>query len=72
MGMVYAVTCFAAVGFEHCIANMFYVDLALMYGLKHTFGDFLGRNLILVTIGNIIGKRCRHACTWCYHNNHKG
>eukprot|EP00026_Physarum_polycephalum_P006273 Phypoly_transcript_06315.p1 GENE.Phypoly_transcript_06315~~Phypoly_transcript_06315.p1 ORF type:complete len:366 (+),score=49.04 Phypoly_transcript_06315:659-1756(+) len=55
IGMVYAVTCFAAIGFEHCIANMFYVDLALMYGLPFSFGDFIKHNLILVTLGNIVG-----------------
>jgi len=55
IGMVYAVTCFAAIGFEHAIANMFYVDLGLMLGLDHSFGGFLIHNLILVTIGNMIG-----------------
>jgi len=55
LGMVLAVTCFASIGFEHCIANMFYVDLALMYGLDNSFGNFVAHNLILVTLGNILG-----------------
>lgn len=46
---------FATVGFEHCIANMFFVPLGLMYGAKTTFGEFVANNLIPVTIGNFIG-----------------
>jgi formate transporter len=49
------ITAFAATGFEHCIANMFYVPLGLMYGAPTTFGIFLYRNLLLVTLGNVIG-----------------
>jgi len=46
---------FASIGFEHSVANMFFVPLGLMYGAQSTFWVFLYRNLILVTIGNFIG-----------------
>ena len=49
------VTTFAAIGFEHCVANMFYVPLGLMYGAPSNFGVFIYYNLLLVTLGNIIG-----------------
>ena len=49
------ITTFAAIGFEHCVANMFYVPLGLMYGAPTDFGTFIYRNLILVTLGNMIG-----------------
>ena len=32
---------FALVGFEHCIANQFYVSLAIMYGLLSTWSTML-------------------------------
>ena len=46
---------FALVGFEHCIANQFYVSLALMYGCNSTVGEFISQNLIPAAIGNFIG-----------------
>ena len=46
---------FALVGFEHCIANQFYVSLGLMYGAESTLGEFIWRNLIPAIIGNFIG-----------------
>ncbi len=46
---------FALIGFEHCIANQFYVSLGLMYGADSTLGDFIWRNLIPAIIGNFIG-----------------
>jgi len=53
--MIILVASFATSGFEHSIANMFFVDLGLMYGADTTFGKFLYKNLIPVTFGNIIG-----------------
>jgi len=46
---------FAVSGFEHCVANMFYVLISLMYGADTTFGIFIYKNLIPVTLGNIVG-----------------
>jgi len=46
---------FTAIGFEHSIANMWYVEIGLMVGADATFGTFVGRNLIPVTLGNFLG-----------------
>lgn len=46
---------FAAAGFEHSVANMTFIPAGMMLGADITVGQFLGRNLIPVTIGNIIG-----------------
>ena len=46
---------FTAIGFEHSIANMWYVDIGLMVGANASFGQFLWRNLVPVVIGNFIG-----------------
>lgn len=56
------VAIFILCGFEHCIANMFYIPAGLMimgeYGLAAeglTIGTFILNNLIPATIGNMIG-----------------
>jgi formate transporter len=63
------IAAFVAAGFEHCVANMYFVPFGLL--LAHldphfvaahgvdartlTWGGFLLRNLLPVTIGNVIG-----------------
>jgi len=73
MAVIFPITAFVAAGFEHSIANMYFIPIALMirdlappefwtmigksagdYGVL-TWGNFLFRNLLPVTIGNIIG-----------------
>jgi formate transporter len=67
------ISAFVACGFEHCVANMYFVPSALFIknldpqyfatvadklkdgGAILTWGNFIGRNLIPSTIGNIIG-----------------
>lgn len=56
---------FVLCGFEHCIANMYYIPAGLMaQGLPEhaagaapalTLGNFLARNLLPVTLGNLLG-----------------
>ncbi|RMG97027.1 MAG: formate transporter FocA [Chloroflexi bacterium] len=73
LAIVFPITAFVAAGFEHSIANMYFVPIGLlikggadasfwqMTGLvatdftRLTWGNFLFRNLLPVTIGNIIG-----------------
>lgn len=49
------VTIFVSCGLEHSVANMFFIPLGIFVGADITWTDFLVRNLIPVTIGNIIG-----------------
>ncbi len=67
--IIFPITAFVAAGFEHSIANMYYIPIALLIktfdpafaatsGLDLsalTWGAFLVNNLLPVTIGNIIG-----------------
>jgi formate/nitrite transporter len=46
---------FVCIGFEHSIANMFFVPMAIMNGAPITSRDFVVNNLIPVTIGNMAG-----------------
>lgn len=64
----FPIMAFVAIGLEHCIANMFFIPSGII--LKHwsglaqlstmdlsglTWGGFIWKNLVPVTLGNIIG-----------------
>jgi formate transporter len=67
--IIFPITAFVAAGFEHSVANMYFIPIGLF--IKHfdpqfvqtlgidlsrlTWGAFLVNNLLPVTIGNIIG-----------------
>ena len=67
--IIFPITAFVAAGFEHSVANMYFVPYGLLIksfdpsfvaetGLELsnlTWGNFLANNLLPVTIGNIIG-----------------
>lgn len=55
LGIWWPVMTFVALGFEHSIANMFFIPLAIFEGANVTWTSFLIDNLIPATIGNIIG-----------------
>lgn len=46
---------FVVLGFEHSIANMFFIPAAMFSGAEITPGEFIINNLIPATVGNIIG-----------------
>jgi formate/nitrite transporter FocA (FNT family) len=46
---------FVTLGFEHSVANMFFIPLGIFYGADVTWTQFFVVNLIPVTFGNIVG-----------------
>lgn len=54
-GLWWPVATFAIIGFEHSIANMFFIPMGIMLGADVTVSDFITKNLIPATIGNAIG-----------------
>lgn len=48
------VAAFVALGYEHCIANMFFIPCGMLAGADVNVGQ-LGVNLALSTAGNIVG-----------------
>jgi len=58
-GMWFPIMAFVAIGFEHSIANMFFIPCYIfangMAGDGGVWGQFLAVNLLPVTIGNIVG-----------------
>lgn len=55
MGIWWPVMTFVALGYEHSIANMFFIPLAMFHGADITWGNFVVQNLIPATLGNIVG-----------------
>jgi formate transporter len=67
--IIFPITAFVAAGFEHCVANMYFIPIGLFIKefdstfvtnqgvdvVDLTWGNFLVNNLLPVTIGNIIG-----------------
>lgn len=45
---------FVLCGFEHSVANMFFIPMGMLLGANVTIGQLI-TNLIVVTIGNMIG-----------------
>lgn len=46
---------FVALGYEHCVANMFFIPLGMMEGADVSVAQLFVNNLLPATIGNIIG-----------------
>lgn len=55
IGLWFPVMAFVAMGYEHSIANMFFIPLGMLQGADVSLYDFAIRNLIPATLGNIVG-----------------
>ena len=49
------VLAFVALGYEHCVANMFFLPLAAIQGAAIDVQGILIANLLPATLGNIVG-----------------
>jgi len=55
IAMWFPIFAFATSGFEHCVANMFFIPIGMLYGASVSIADFVALNLIPVILGNIVG-----------------
>lgn len=55
MAILLPISAFVALGFEHSVANMFLIPLALMHGAPAVTMGGLVANLVPVTLGNMVG-----------------
>jgi formate/nitrite transporter FocA (FNT family) len=46
---------FVVMGYEHSVANMFFIPAAIYSGADITWAGFLSKNLFPATLGNIVG-----------------
>eukprot|EP00884_Botryococcus_braunii_P005330 jgi/Botrbrau1/14799/Bobra.105_1s0012.1 len=64
IGILLPISAFVVTNGEHCVANMFLLSIGKHYGSEYTIAQMFGRNLIPVTIGNILGGACLISCTY--------
>lgn len=55
IGIWIPVMIFVTLGYEHSIANMFFIPAAIYSGAGITWSDFILQNLVPATLGNLIG-----------------
>lgn len=55
LGIWFPIMAFVAMGFEHCVANMFFIPTAMLLGADISVTDFVIGNLLPATLGNIFG-----------------
>lgn len=62
LGVFFPIAAFVIAGFEHCVANMYYIPAGLFASAIHgipapglTWGAFFLKNLLPVTLGNLVG-----------------
>lgn len=55
IGIWIPVMLFVTLGYEHSIANMFFIPASIFVGANITWSSFIINNLIPATIGNLIG-----------------
>lgn len=70
LAIVFPISAFVALGFEHSVANMYLIPVGWLAGAPVTIGGFL-HNLVPVTLGNIVGGGVLVALVyWLIYLNH--
>ena len=65
IALFFPVAAFVMAGYEHSVANMYYLTAGILAGAELSFGDVVLGNLVPVTLGNIIGGSvCLGAALW--------
>ena len=62
----FPISAFIALGLEHSVANMFIIPLGIMCGAPVSWKTFFLKNLLPVTLGNIIGGAFFVAAAFSY------
>ncbi|MDP6345655.1 MAG: formate/nitrite transporter family protein [Alphaproteobacteria bacterium] len=55
LAIIFPISAFVALGFEHSVANMYLIPVAMLQGLPGATVPALIANLVPVTLGNIVG-----------------
>lgn len=66
VGIWFPIMAFVTIGFEHSVANMFFIPLGIFLGAPVTWSQFFVNNLIPVTLGNIVGAAIFVACAYWF------
>ncbi len=71
VGIWFPVMTFVAIGYEHSIANMFFLPVAMLEGFELSIVELFTKNLIAATLGNIIGGSLAVGAAYWYLYDHK-
>lgn len=77
-GIFFPIMLFVLCGYEHCVANMYYLPAGLLTSAKLGVAaeglawSGLWRNLVPVTLGNIVGGMGVGACYWAIYLRGRG
>lgn len=66
IGIWIPVMLFVTLGYEHSIANMFFIPAAIYSGAGILWSDFIIQNLIPATLGNFVGGAGMVGCVYWY------
>ncbi|NDV65012.1 formate/nitrite transporter family protein [Bacteroides sp. 224] len=66
IGIWIPVMLFVTLGYEHSIANMFFIPAAIYSGADILWSDFIVQNLIPATLGNLLGGAGLVGCVYWY------
>ena len=55
LAIIFPITAFVALGFEHSVANMYFLPLGWLLGAEAVTFSAVSANLVPVTLGNIVG-----------------
>ncbi|AEG19103.1 formate/nitrite transporter family protein [Methanobacterium paludis] len=65
VGIWFPIFAFVAIGFEHVVANMFFIPVGIFLGAV-TWSQFFINNMIPATLGNIVGGAVFVTCIYWY------
>ncbi|EFC35619.1 predicted protein [Naegleria gruberi] len=71
LGIWFPIMVFVSCSFEHSVANAYFIPLGMLYGANVTMYDFIVKNLIPATLGNIIGGAFIIGCLFYYVNDYR-
>jgi formate/nitrite transporter len=63
LAIVFPIAAFVALGFEHCIANLYLIPVGVLSGAHVTGPQFVG-NVVAVTLGNTVGGAALASAYW--------
>jgi formate/nitrite transporter FocA (FNT family) len=68
--IIFPIGAFVALGFEHCIANLYLLPVGMLAGANVTPAGVLD-NVVPVTLGNLVGGAGLAGAYWLTYRNHR-
>jgi formate/nitrite transporter len=66
VAIAFPISAFVALGFEHCVANLYLLPVGMLAGASVELGDFAG-NIAAVALGNTVGGMAVGLAYWLVH-----